>query len=152
MACAPATCPPPAAMVAKKISGLSALRLTQVLYQPPRSPVPAHRALQALVERDLRPPPQRLLRSRDVAGPRVDGQVPRPTLVEDGIDAGEPARLLGHTPRQQHHGRRQAESADPAREGLTEALCDVPPGVAAGLGNREGPEAHGGARRCEDGA
>ena len=101
-------------MVAKKISCLSALPFTEVLYQPSRPSVPSDGTLQALEERDLRPPPQRLLGARDVAGPGVDGQVPCPALVQNGNDAWEPARLLGHAPGQHQRGSGQPDRADRA--------------------------------------
>src|SRR5215211_5412163 len=147
MACAPATCPPPAAMVAKKIPGRS--ELMRFLYQPPRRPVPPDGAPEAHEERDLRPPPERRLRLRYVAGPGVDRKVLGPAPIEYGLDAGEPGRQPGQSSRRHHHARRQTDRADRPPERLSEAISDLPPGVAAGLGDWEGPEARRRSRRGE---
>src|ERR671927_1611322 len=48
MACAVATCPPPAAMVAKRISGLCSPALIEPHTKPLRPTVPPDRALPAL--------------------------------------------------------------------------------------------------------
>src|SRR5919199_4981644 len=107
MAHAPATCSPPAAIVAKRILGLRSSALIAFHSKPSRLQVPSCGAPEAFEERDLRSPSQHLARTGNIASPGVDRQVPRAALVEEGSLAANPCHLLGSSARKQEGGRRQ---------------------------------------------
>src|SRR5215212_9728042 len=118
MAHAPATCAPPAAIVAKRILGLPSSVLIAFDSKPPRLQVPSCGAVETFEDRNLRPPSQRLLRTGNLASPGVDRQIPRAAFVEEGSPAANLCHPLASSARKQERGCRQSDDAHVSPERL----------------------------------